>query len=147
MILYFSRIFMLPLFFYSLTGTAETFMHPVTTSQLSYCEYSDTTCATSSHHTGIDYSRHGDHKVVASNSGIIVNIEKMHSRDHGMGNNVLIQHTLEDNSIVYSSYSHLFSILTSLTEGQLIMRGETIGQMGDQGMVSKITTVFIYTLS
>lgn len=112
---------------------SATFIHPATTNLLAFCQYSDTSCATSIHHTGVDYGHLGDKTVIASNVGTIVKIEKMHPKDHGMGNNVTIKHQLEDGSVVYSSYSHLYSIEPSLKKGSVIQQSDKIGMMGGSG--------------
>jgi len=112
---------------------AETFMNPSKTAQLSHCKYDVLTCARSSHHTALDYSKNGDRTIVSSNAGTIAKIEHMNRNDHGMGNNVIIKHELVNGSIIYSSYSHLDSILSSLAVGNTVNRGEKIGMMGGSG--------------
>ncbi|KPA12496.1 Peptidase M23 domain protein, partial [Candidatus Magnetomorum sp. HK-1] len=71
--------------------------------------------------------------IVSTNDGKVVRIEHMSANDHGMGNNVIVEHVLEDGSKIYSSYSHLASIESNLHEGDLIEKGEKIGVMGGSG--------------
>lgn len=112
---------------------SETFMNPVSTAQLSHCLYGVLTCAGSTYHAAIDYSRHGDRTIVASNSGIVSRVESLNSGDHGMGNNIIVRHELVNGDTIYSSYSHLSSISSGVTEGKIVRRGETIGEMGGSG--------------
>ncbi|MBF0336673.1 MAG: M23 family metallopeptidase [Nitrospirae bacterium] len=77
--------------------------------------------------TGIDYSGFGT--AVATSSGTVVVAETLSSKDHGMGNNVIIQH---DNGI-YSSYSHLASIDSKIKKGNTVSKGQTIGTIGGSG--------------
>ncbi|MEK8017395.1 MAG: S-layer homology domain-containing protein, partial [Candidatus Parabeggiatoa sp.] len=122
----------------------ETFGHPVADyqSQVPKCKYDKKTCANKSrYHSGIDYWNSLGTKiapaskdvVVASNAGKIVHVEKMHAGDHGMGNNVIIEHTLESAKKIYSSYSHLASIDPKIQKDKMVSKGQKIGMMGSSG--------------
>lgn len=109
---------------------------PTSTSQISGCGYNVKTCFnTTKYHTGIDYSKSssGTTNVVASNQGKVAYLETMSSGDHGMGNNVIIEHELASGGKIYSSYSHLASIAAGLKVGTPVLKGQTLGTMGGSG--------------
>lgn len=83
------------------------------------------------YHTGIDYKGSGD--VWAAADGIVVKVEYMNKRDHGMGNNIIIKHILSDCSAIYSTYSHLASIGSNIAENVYVSRGQKIGTKGGSG--------------
>lgn len=117
---------------YLANAADTTFGHPALTYQLSNCLYAKTTCASATkYHSGIDYSQNGSRDIVASNAGNVVYVQFKSASDHGMGNNVIIEHVLENNSKVYSSYSHLASI--NVSNGQAVLKGQKIGTMGGSG--------------
>ena len=112
---------------------ADTFMKPVDSYVV--VGYNTDTCyfCNGKHHTGIDYSQNGSHKIVATNDGVVVKVGYNDGHDHGMGNNVIIKHILENGKVVYSTYSHLDSILPHIKAGYKIKRGEQVGVMGGTG--------------
>jgi len=110
------------------------FGHPALTYQLSHCSYNVKTCASATkYHSGVDYSKNGNRDIVSTNDGKIVRIEHMNSNDHGMGNNVIIEHILENGAKIYSLYAHLASIASTIHEGDSINKGVKIGVMGGSG--------------
>jgi len=110
------------------------FGHPTYTRQNSSCLYNVKTCAdTSKYHTAVDYSSYGSTDVISSNSGKIAYIEYMSSYDHGMGNNIIVEHELTSGSKIYSSYSHLASITSGLKVGDTVSKGQKLGVMGGSG--------------
>ena len=116
------------------------FIHPAKTYQLSNCVFNVKTCASDTkNHTGIDYSKNGDKDIIAANDGTVVKLEAMSSSDHGMGNNIIIEHKLIDGSKIYSTYSHLDSYESKLYEGYKVASGEKIGVMGGSGYGKKDT--------
>lgn len=118
----------------AISFAGKKFGHPALTYQLTSCAYNVKTCASATkYHSGIDYSKNGNRDIVSTNDGKVVRIEHMSANDHGMGNNVIVEHVLEDGSKIYSSYSHLASIESNLHEGDLIEKGEKIGVMGGSG--------------
>ncbi|KPA16558.1 secreted protein containing Peptidase M23 domain protein [Candidatus Magnetomorum sp. HK-1] len=110
------------------------FGHPASTYQLTSCAYNVKTCASATkYHSGIDYSKNGNRDIVSTNDGKVVRIEHMSTNDHGMGNNVIVEHILEEGSKVYSLYAHLASIESNIQEGGIIDKGDKIGVMGGSG--------------
>lgn len=63
-----------------------------------------------------------DGKVVISKAG-----------NTGYGNYVVIQHTLEDNSIIYTLYGHMKEGSIMVAEGNEIKTGQVLGIMGNTG--------------
>ena len=111
--------------------TKLTFQKPTTLTNVNGCGYNGRSCANPARaHTGIDFG--GSASVVAVADGTVVRIEKMSSSDHGMGNNVHVMH-VHDCNVVYSSYSHLDSINSSLKKDAAIKRGAKIGKSGGSG--------------
>lgn len=53
--------------------------------------------------------------------------------DHGLGNTVIIEHTLIDGNTVYSLYGHNASFADGLTEGSCVAKGEAIATIGGTG--------------
>ena len=112
---------------------AATFVEPTNGTRNTNCEYGDTTCATSSHHTGEDFGDNNSLAINASNEGKVVHVENMSVSDHGMGTNIIIEHQLDDGSKIYTSYSHLSSVAEGITEGTCVSIGQNIGTMGESG--------------
>ncbi len=111
----------------------KSFGNPTANSPVSACLYNSTTCAAAGkHHTGIDYHSGGTNEVFASNAGKIVRIEFMSTSDHGMGNNVIIEHQI-GTAKIYTSYSHMASINSSLTVGSNVTKGQNLGIIGGSG--------------
>ncbi|WPD22517.1 MAG: pre-peptidase C-terminal domain-containing protein [Candidatus Electrothrix scaldis] len=130
--------FSLSLCCYIDSALADTFVAPANGTRLTYCEYGDTTCATSNYHTGQDYDDNSSLDIKASNGGKVVHKEIMWYSgpgvsDHGMGTNLIIEHVLDDNSRIYTSYSHLASVQPGIDEGACVTRGEVIATMGGSG--------------
>ncbi|MGA1869572.1 MAG: NBR1-Ig-like domain-containing protein [bacterium] len=133
-IYYLTLILVLILLPFPVTANDMTFGHPASTYQIEDCLYNTLTCANNTeYHTGIDYSGNGTHDIVASNEGTIVYVEYMSSNDHGMGNNIIIEHILLGNKKIYSLYAHLKSIEVGIAIGNKVYKGEKIGVMGGSG--------------
>lgn len=111
----------------------ETFMKPVDSYVTVGYDVDNCYFCNGRHHTALDYSKNGSHTVVASNDGVVERVEQMSAHDHGMGNNVIIKHFLKNGGVIYSSYSHLNSILPHIKKGYTVKRGEKIGVMGGSG--------------
>lgn len=87
---------------------------------------------TTSAHTGIDLAVVSipnpkictvlDGKVVVSKAGTT-----------GYGNYVVIEHTLEDNSIIYTLYGHMKEGSIMVAEGSDVKTGQVLGVMGSTG--------------
>lgn len=108
------------------------FGSPISSQAYSYCKFGSLECfEKGSHHTGIDYPGTTSTSIVSIGDGKVVAVEKMSANDHGMGNNVIVQHTLENGNKVYSTYSHMSSINVSLN--QIISIGAKIGNVGGSG--------------
>jgi len=73
-----------------------------------------------------------DLNVYSIYDGKIVKIVKNGENDHGMGNTVIIEHTINKNKI-YSLYTHLSEINSNLKEGNFIKKGAAIGKAGATG--------------
>jgi formylglycine-generating enzyme required for sulfatase activity len=115
-----------------LANDVYVFRHPTNTGQYSNCQYGVKTCFDKSkYHTGIDY--HNGSDVFATNFGKVVHVENMHTGDHGMGNNIIIEHALIDGSKIYSTYVHLDSIELSIKQGAQVVKGQKLGGMGGSG--------------
>jgi murein DD-endopeptidase MepM/ murein hydrolase activator NlpD len=78
----------------------------------------------SGHHSGTDIATAEGTPVVATNSGVVVLARELRIR----GNMVIIDH----GGGVFSGYAHLSSI--TVTEGQPVSGGETIGAVGNTGL-------------
>lgn len=112
-----------------------TFSAPTKTAANGNCLYGSTNCAKPGYyHTAIDYtySSSAPSAYVAAD-GKVVKVEKMSSGDHGMGNNVIIEHTLSNCNKVYSTYSHLASIDKAIAKDAKVKRGQQVGVMGGSG--------------
>jgi len=109
------------------------FDHPTNSKQYMKCLYGSLHCAKKGwYHTAIDYKKYKSNQVFATNDGTIARIEHMSPNDHGMGNNIIIEHIVGGEKI-YSLYAHLASIDESLYEGKEVSKGEKIGIMGGSG--------------
>lgn len=112
-----------------------TFSAPTKTAANGNCLYGSTSCAKPGyHHTAIDYTySSGTPSAYVAADGKVVKVEKMSSGDHGMGNNVIIEHTLSNCKKVYSSYSHLASIDKAIKKDAKVKRGQQVGTIGGSG--------------
>lgn len=77
----------------------------------------------SSYHKGIDIAGVGNRSILAADNGTVVQA----GWDGAYGNRVVINH----NNGLRTTYSHLSSI--SVSSGQTVKKGQTIGQMGATG--------------
>lgn len=112
-----------------------TFSAPTKTAANGNCLYGSTNCAKPGYyHTAIDYTYSSSYPTAyAAADGKVVKVEKMSSGDHGMGNNVIIEHTLSNCNKVYSTYSHLASINGAMVYGATVKRGQSVGVIGGSG--------------
>ena len=86
-------------------------------------------------HTGVDFfpSRGKEtQNVYAISDGWVRKIQFNDGNDHGLGNTIIIEHKI-DNKKIYSLYGHLASIKTLFKEGDIIKKGEIIGEIGNSG--------------
>lgn len=74
--------------------------------------------------------------VIAANAGTVVMRAASSKFDGGMGNTVIIEHTLTDSKKIYSLYAHLASIDSKITVGRIIAKGVKVGIMGASGFGS-----------
>ncbi|MBP3595913.1 MAG: M23 family metallopeptidase [Clostridia bacterium] len=83
-------------------------------------------------HTGIDLVvvSKSNPKICAVLGGKVV-VSK--AGNTGYGNYVVIQHTLEDNSIIYTLYGHMKEGSLMVAEGSEIQAGQVLGIMGSTG--------------
>lgn len=79
-------------------------------------------------HLGEDYGGAKGTPIKAVANGKIVNVT---TGNASFGNSVTMEHKLSDDSTVYSLYAHLSSI--SVTIGQDILMGDTLGGLGNTG--------------
>ncbi|NCO15443.1 hypothetical protein COW77_01500 [Candidatus Wolfebacteria bacterium CG18_big_fil_WC_8_21_14_2_50_39_7] len=88
-------------------------------------------------HTGVDLrptTNNLQQSVYAIDNGKIAKIQINDGNDHGLGNTVIIEHHPSTGSgQVYSLYAHLASIRSGLKEGDIIKKGEIIGEAGNSG--------------
>lgn len=82
-------------------------------------------------HTGDDYYN-SDLKVMASNCGTVVAKIKNGYGDHGLGNTLIIRHTLML-GYIYTVYGHLASFAPGTDVNSTVKRGQSIGTMGKTG--------------
>jgi murein DD-endopeptidase MepM/ murein hydrolase activator NlpD len=123
----------------AITVTAKTvantdyFTSPIISPTYLYskCLFASKTCAATSHHTGVDYIGVTNAVVNAIADGTVVKVQYMSSTDHGMGNNIILSHKLENGTIIYSTYNHLNSI--NIVSGQKVIKGQKIGGIGGSG--------------
>jgi murein DD-endopeptidase MepM/ murein hydrolase activator NlpD len=83
-------------------------------------------------HAGVDLAPNPDAQdlnVYNIYDGKVVKIVRNGEDDHGLGNVVIVGHTVND-KYVYSLYSHLSEINQKLKEGNFIKKGEIIGKVG-----------------
>jgi murein DD-endopeptidase MepM/ murein hydrolase activator NlpD len=81
------------------------------------------------HHAGIDLT--GGEEIYATAFGKVVKYQSNGENDHGLGNTLVIQHTLTNGHVVYSLYAHL----DSFTDQKMnwVRKGQLIGTMGGSG--------------
>ena len=87
------------------------------------------------HHAGLDLSPNpeaSDYQVYNILDGKVVSLIHNGNGDHGLGNTVIIEHQL-NNQTIYSLYAHLSNIRSDLKIGQLVSQGEILGQLGATG--------------
>jgi murein DD-endopeptidase MepM/ murein hydrolase activator NlpD len=83
-------------------------------------------------HAGVDLAPNPDAQdlnVYNIYDGKVVKIVRNGEDDHGLGNVVIVEHTVND-KYVYALYSHLSEINQKLKEGNFIKKGEIIGKVG-----------------
>lgn len=112
-----------------------TMSEPTNTSKVSSCYYGSTNCLKKGYyHTGVDYGYSSKYPSAYSVAdGKVVSVITKSSSDHGMGNNVIIEHTISDCSKIYSTYSHLAGIDSKIKNGTSVKRGQKIGTIGGSG--------------
>lgn len=81
-------------------------------------------------HTGVDLRPVADSalQVYAIYGGKIAKIQLNDGNDHGLGNTIILEH-----QGAYSLYAHLSEIKQLLREGDIIKKGEIIGEAGNSG--------------
>lgn len=100
--------------------------------------------STSGYHTGIDYT--GSSQIYPSAPGKIVKMQPngenckpdCHTKycgclDKGLGNSIIIEHSLENGDTVYSLYGHLDSISSDLSVNDYVTKNDNLGVMGGTG--------------
>ena len=122
----FSLIFLISIQF---SLAQNRFMPPVSRVELGPINYAK---QINGFHSGIDYLGDFGDEVKATASGRVIWMENMSSSDHGMGNNIIVAHSLSNGSTKYSFYGHLDSF-ENLQNGDLIIGNSIIGQMGHSG--------------
>ena len=86
-------------------------------------------------HTGIDLRPTINNllpSVYAINDGKVSKIQINDGTDHGLGNAVILEHQISG-VWVYSLYAHLSKINPLIKEGDIINKGEIIGEVGNSG--------------
>lgn len=82
-------------------------------------------------HAGVDLrptTGNLQQSVYAIYDGEVAKIQLNNVNDHGLGNTIILKH-----KGVYSLYAHLSEIKQSLQEGDIINKGEIIGEVGNSG--------------
>lgn len=98
------------------------------------CGYGSTSCIPGYYHTGIDYA--GTGTAVAAAHGTVSRVERTSVNDHGMGNNVILEHVLNDCTKIYSSYSHLAD--NAVSHHSPVAMGQKIGKTGGTGFCNGV---------
>jgi len=111
--------------------TLSPFSLPVTKDQNSYRKF-DSTAVKGNFHTGDDYYNK-DLKALSSNCGVVEDKILNGKGDHGLGNTLIIKHTLENGTAIYSLYGHLASFSQGTDKGKTILKGQQIGTIGKTG--------------
>lgn len=88
-------------------------------------------------HTGIDFAGAG--KVYAIADGEVVRYFRNGEDDHGLGETVVIAHKTGCSSpaYVYSTYSHLGSVRSTIKVGRIVKAGTLLGEAGGTGFGQK----------
>ena len=110
------------------------------------CAYASYDCSVKAAHTGIDSVDEASASspglpvdILAAGPGVVARIQFLRKGcsagrgDCGLGNSVILEHTLPDGSRVYSLYAHMDTISAELGVGQCIPGGTQIGAMGASG--------------
>lgn len=104
------------------------------------CVFNTTECyVKDKHHTGIDYW--GENKratdILAAGCGTVSYIQINNGKDHGMGNAIILKHSVIDETgrviTRYTLYAHMSSIESDLKVGAEVLKGQKIGFMGSSG--------------
>lgn len=85
-----------------------------------------------SFHSGIDLVviSISNPRVISIESGVVSNVLLNHN---AYGNAVEICHFLDDGNVLYSFYAHLKNDSVSVSTGDIVEKGQTIGVMGSTG--------------
>ncbi len=87
-------------------------------------------------HTGLDFapntSSTEELSVYSIADGEIAKIQRNDGSDHGLGNTVVVRHA-SSSVEYYSLYAHLSRIGISIRKGDIIKKGDKIGEMGNSG--------------
>lgn len=85
-----------------------------------------------SFHTGVDLVviSISNPRIISIESGVVSNVMINHN---AYGNAVEICHFLDDGNVIYSFYAHLKDDSISVTKGDIVEKGQTIGVMGSTG--------------
>jgi murein DD-endopeptidase MepM/ murein hydrolase activator NlpD len=109
------------------------------------CTYGSYECEVKAPHTGVDSvsilstSQDLPVDILAVGPGVVMRIQfigkgcSAAGGDCGLGNSVILEHTLADGTRVDSLYAHLDSISADLTVGQCLPGGALLGTMGRSG--------------
>ena len=114
-------------------GQNETLGNPLATYRPTTYGYFNSTedFVAGKHHTGVDSG--GSSTVVAIGSGMVTTVVPMSKNDHGMGNCVVVRHTIVGGGIIYSLYAHMASIAAGIQPNTLVDKGTPLGIMGGSG--------------
>ncbi|MDO5555149.1 MAG: M23 family metallopeptidase [Clostridia bacterium] len=82
-------------------------------------------------HTGIDLVVISiiNPRIISVESGIVSQVLNSNS----YGNAVEVQHFLEDGSVIYSFYAHMKDNTVTVKVGDIVEKGQTLGEMGSTG--------------
>jgi len=86
-------------------------------------------------HTGLDLAPNLNSdklSVYAIYDAIVAEIQLNDGFDHGFGNTIILEHQI-DGKKIYFLYGHLGKIKESLKKGDLVAKGEIIGEIGNSG--------------
>ena len=83
-------------------------------------------------HTGVDLPALPDGQARAVAPGTVVLVQRNGDNDHGLGNVVILAHTLTDGDEIFSLYGHLAQVPAGLN-GLCVPQGTVLGRIGGTG--------------
>lgn len=116
-------------------GSHFRFTYPTTLAQgpRGFDWISSTTEPVNKYHSGIDYAVSNSYRgrpVYAVASGRIASVISNCNSDHGIGNQVIIEHKMKTGSNIFSLYGHMENFASGINTGKYVPKGTIIGYIG-----------------